>query len=194
MVQQPGGASQISFGNYEPSPQRVRRAVEPKPWGTDEPTEAAAPQPLMQQQQMQAEQPAAAPVANEKDFQRMTLQEVRVILRQKNLNVGGSKDVLIARYFDALNAGEVNAHTVAGPGNSFFNGGEAQKGNNNYARPGGQNTGNFMTDRNSSRVLQAPGGASSICFGNENAAPSESWLPSGRRGGAQQSNSSQITF
>ena len=65
-----------------------------------------------QQQQMQAEQPAAAPVANEKDFQRMTLQEVRVILRQKNLNVGGSKDVLIARYFDALNAGEVNAHTV----------------------------------------------------------------------------------
>lgn len=83
---------------------------------------------------------------------------------------------------------------VAGPGNSFFNGGEAQKGNNNYARPGGQNTGNFMTDRNSSRVLQVPGGASSICFGNENAAPSESWLPSGRRGGAQQSNASQITF
>jgi hypothetical protein len=51
-----------------------------------------------------------------------------------------------------------------------------------------------MTDRNSSRVLQVPGGASSICFGNENAAPSESWLPSGRRGSAQQSNTSQITF
>lgn len=191
MVQQPGGASQISFGSYEPSPQRVRRAVEPKPWGTDEATEAAAPQPLMvrpaanplpaleihvlltaptaakplctasgtapterllqrllegalvlvieagllaypqtcfvsirhlpdvfcmacarQQQQMQAEEPEAAPVANEKDFQRMTLQEVRVILRQMNLNVGGSKEVLIARYFDAFNAGEVKAHKV----------------------------------------------------------------------------------
>jgi len=55
VVQEPGGASQISFGNYEPSPQRVRRAVEPKPWGTDEPTEAAAPQPLMVR-------PAAAPI------------------------------------------------------------------------------------------------------------------------------------
>jgi hypothetical protein len=65
-----------------------------------------------QQQQMQAEQPAAAPVANEKDFQRMTVQQVRVILRQKNLNVGGSKEMLIARYFDAVNAGEVTAHTV----------------------------------------------------------------------------------
>jgi general stress protein YciG len=67
--------------------------------------------------------------------------------------------------------------------------------NNNYARPGGQNTGNFMTDRNSSRVLQAPGGASTICFGNEkSASEQEAWLPSGRRGGAQQSNSSQINF
>ncbi len=38
-------------------------------------------------------------------------------------------------------------------------------GNNNYARPGGQNVGNFLTDRSSSRVLAPPGGASSITFG-----------------------------
>jgi len=36
---------------------------------------------------------------------------------------------------------------------------------NNYARAEGQNLGNFMTDRNSSRVLAPPGGASSIRFG-----------------------------
>ena len=36
---------------------------------------------------------------------------------------------------------------------------------NNYARPDGQNVGNFITDRPSSRVLKAPGGGSQITFG-----------------------------
>lgn len=36
---------------------------------------------------------------------------------------------------------------------------------NNYTRPEGQNVGNFLTDRNSSRVLAPPGGGSSITFG-----------------------------
>jgi len=36
---------------------------------------------------------------------------------------------------------------------------------NNYHRPGGQNVGNFLTDKPSSRVLAPPGGASSITFG-----------------------------
>ena len=41
---------------------------------------------------------------------------------------------------------------------------------NNYYRAEGQNVGNFMTDRPSSRVLAPPGGGSQISFGNE-AAP-----------------------
>jgi len=36
---------------------------------------------------------------------------------------------------------------------------------NNYARPDGQNVGNFITDRPSSRVLKAPGGGSPITLG-----------------------------
>ena len=36
---------------------------------------------------------------------------------------------------------------------------------NNYHRPGGQNVGNFITDKSSSRVLAPPGGASQITFG-----------------------------
>lgn len=36
---------------------------------------------------------------------------------------------------------------------------------NNYHRAGGQNVGNFLTDRNSSRVLAPPGGASQVTFG-----------------------------
>lgn len=38
---------------------------------------------------------------------------------------------------------------------------------NNYSRPEGQNVGNFLTDRPSSRVLAAPGGGSQICFGED---------------------------
>ncbi|GIL48538.1 hypothetical protein Vafri_5038, partial [Volvox africanus] len=45
----------------------------------------------------------------------------------------------------------------------------AGKGQNNYVRPAGQNVGNFITDRPSSRVLAAPGGASQIVFGDSDA-------------------------
>jgi hypothetical protein len=36
---------------------------------------------------------------------------------------------------------------------------------NNYGRSEGQNVGNFMTGRNSSRVLAPPGGGSSFSLG-----------------------------
>lgn len=35
---------------------------------------------------------------------------------------------------------------------------------NNYSRPAGQNVGNFLTDKPSSRVLAPPGGASTFRF------------------------------
>lgn len=54
--------------------------------------------------------------------------------------------------------------------NSLYMGAKQEEGNNankrnNYGRPEGQNVGNFLTDRNSSRVLAPPGGASQISFG-----------------------------
>jgi len=36
---------------------------------------------------------------------------------------------------------------------------------NNYSRPGGQNVGNFLTDRSSSRISNPPGGHCQITFG-----------------------------
>lgn len=36
---------------------------------------------------------------------------------------------------------------------------------NNYVRPEGQNVGNFLTGRSSSRVLAPPGGHTNITFG-----------------------------
>lgn len=38
---------------------------------------------------------------------------------------------------------------------------------NNYSRPEGQNVGNFLTDKNTSRVLAPPGGKTSFSFGGE---------------------------
>ena len=38
---------------------------------------------------------------------------------------------------------------------------------NNYSRPDGQNAGNFLTDRPSSRVIHNPGGGSSLCLGGD---------------------------
>jgi len=43
---------------------------------------------------------------------------------------------------------------------------------NNYSRPDGQNVGNFLGDRPSSRVLAAPGGKSNFSFG-DNAPPGQ---------------------
>jgi protein SPIRAL1 and related proteins len=55
---------------------------------------------------------------------------------------------------------QVVAQSVAGAKTADAAGGSLQ---NNYARPGGlQNVGNFLTDKPSSRVLAAPGGASSV--------------------------------
>ena len=45
---------------------------------------------------------------------------------------------------------------------------------NNYNRPDGQNTGNFITDRPSSRVIHNPGGGSSICLGEVDDEPKKS--------------------
>eukprot|EP00197_Chlamydomonas_leiostraca_P015503 CAMPEP_0202867218 /NCGR_PEP_ID=MMETSP1391-20130828/8941_1 /ASSEMBLY_ACC=CAM_ASM_000867 /TAXON_ID=1034604 /ORGANISM="Chlamydomonas leiostraca, Strain SAG 11-49" /LENGTH=187 /DNA_ID=CAMNT_0049547235 /DNA_START=80 /DNA_END=643 /DNA_ORIENTATION=+ len=59
---------------------------------------------------------------------------------------------------------------------------------NNYVRPAGQNVGNFITDRPSSRVLAAPGGKSQIVFGDSEPAPAPKAAPM-----AQQNNENPIT-
>ena len=55
---------------------------------------------------------------------------------------------------------------------------------NNYVRSEGQNVGNFLTDRASSRVLAPPGGQSSIVFGDDSAplAPRDNVMYSPSRG------------
>ena len=48
---------------------------------------------------------------------------------------------------------------------------------NNYTRPEGQNVGNHITGRPSSRVLAPPGGGSQIFFGNEEPQAEPAMMP-----------------
>jgi hypothetical protein len=78
---------------------------------------------------------------------------------------------------EVINSGEVTCGLSTG---------DVEGGNlrNNYSRPEGQNVGNFISDRPTSRVLAAPGGASSIVFGTEDAAPAAQAPRTGRAPGA----------
>lgn len=160
-----------------PAPPPVVVAAAPAP----PPVVAPAPAPVAAAPEPAA--PAEEP-ASEKDLQKMTLKEVRTILRDRGLNPGGSQGALIDRYLEAVTDGTCKPYTMLNEADR-----SAFKTVNNYSRPEGQNVGNFMTDRSSSRVLEPPGGRSTFSFGmDENDAPPRPSTNSGRRppGGASQ--------
>eukprot|EP00191_Tetraselmis_sp_GSL018_P015356 CAMPEP_0177596772 /NCGR_PEP_ID=MMETSP0419_2-20121207/11315_1 /TAXON_ID=582737 /ORGANISM="Tetraselmis sp., Strain GSL018" /LENGTH=190 /DNA_ID=CAMNT_0019088815 /DNA_START=701 /DNA_END=1273 /DNA_ORIENTATION=- len=87
----------------------------------------------------------------------MVVRELRSELRSRGLSPAGGIDTLRDRLLDALT--QDNAETQPdGPGTQAAVGANV----NNYQRPDGQNVGNFITDRPSSRVLAHPGGGSQI--------------------------------
>eukprot|EP00951_Prasinocladus_malaysianus_P047916 scaffold652485_cov81-Prasinocladus_malaysianus.AAC.1 len=97
----------------------------------------------------------------ERQVNHMMLKDLRVELRNRGLSPAGGLEALRERLIEAMvNGGSAPAPPAAAEDTST---GVA---NNNYHRAGGQNTGNFITDRPTSRVLAAPGGASQISFGD----------------------------
>ncbi|KAK3253154.1 hypothetical protein CYMTET_37582 [Cymbomonas tetramitiformis] len=113
------------------------------------------------------------------EIRKMTLKDLRVELRARGLSPAGGKEALEERLLESVAAppppvaaapvatAPALEEPVSAPGevdgvNSL---GQASGSSNSYARPDGQNCGNFLTDRNSSRVLAPPGGGSSITFG-----------------------------
>lgn len=104
------------------------------------------------------------------------LKDLRIQCRARGLSPAGGKEQLTERLRDDMIAtndynmrtetGEIiHANTTqAGISTGDVEGGAMR---NNYSRAEGQNVGNFLTDRPSSRVLAAPGGGSSIVFGTE---------------------------
>ncbi|KDD74680.1 hypothetical protein H632_c1138p1 [Helicosporidium sp. ATCC 50920] len=114
----------------------------------------------------------------------LLLKDLRNQCRSRGLNPGGSRETLIERLqehmlqtgdmtlvasFDSLlpSAGGVANQTA---NTSLEIGGTA---GNNYTRPEGQNAGNFITDRPTSRVLAPPGGGTSFSFGDGGSAPAQ---------------------
>ncbi|KAK9843484.1 hypothetical protein WJX81_005208 [Elliptochloris bilobata] len=117
----------------------------------------------------------------------LLLKDLRIQLRARGLNPAGGREALLDRLVDAMIAshddklyaeGEARAqpaHGIGAPADQ--NAPPASAASNNYGRPGGQNVGNFLTERNSSRVLAAPGGTSQIVFGDDPAPPAAKACP-----------------
>lgn len=111
------------------------------------------------------------PVEIDTMLKALTQKDLRIQLRARNESPAGSIEVLRDRLKDAMIASKdfalknddgsdmATVHVVAGTASSELSEGNLK---NNYVRPAGQNVGNFLTDRNSSRVLAPPGGGSQV--------------------------------
>jgi len=121
------------------------------------------------------------------------LKDLRIQCRARGLNPGGGKEQLTERVKEHMIA--TNDYTLRTETGEVIQVGEVKAGlstddveggnlRNNYSRPEGQNVGNFISDRPSSRVLAAPGGGSSIVFGTEDATPQATAPRSGRAPGS----------
>jgi len=123
----------------------------------------------------------------------LTVRDFRVQCRLRNLSPAGSQETLKERLKEHMLAtgdfllraenGEALAATPAMAGMSSDDAAVGYA-RNNYVRSEGQNVGNFLTDRASSRVLAPPGGQSSIVFGDDSAplAPRDNVMYSPSRG------------
>ena len=99
----------------------------------------------------------------EAQLKKMLLKDLRTELRSHGLSPAGGRDTLLERLQAHFKQTGSSIKTDAfKPANLQ----EMQRRpSNNYHRPEGQNVGNFLTDRNSSKVLAPPGGKSSFSLG-----------------------------
>ncbi|XP_075264952.1 uncharacterized protein LOC142357159 [Convolutriloba macropyga] len=98
----------------------------------------------------------------QKQVDSMLLKDLRVELRNRGLNPAGGVEALRERLTESiLNGG--SAAVAERPEPVMVSN---ERVSNNYTRTGGQNVGNFMTERPTSRVLDQPGGKSQICLGD----------------------------
>ena len=103
-------------------------------------------------------------VDNDAILRNMLIKDLRGELRAQGLNPAGSKDTLVERLQEHMaNTGSpYKSDFMIAKTNAYE---QRSSSVNNYQRPEGQNVGNFLTDRNSSKVLAPPGGSSSFTLG-----------------------------
>ena len=167
----PGGRSQIAFGDVDnaPTERRVRpdtaasAAKEREQQGSDI-FGAAPPRRAAEAEPTRREATPAAPAsveATEVEIKAMIVGDLRALCREHGLSPAGAKETLVERVVQAMHCGQfrVMVDNKGACGASSVG--------NNYGRAEGQNVGNFVTGRNSSRVLAPPGGGSSFSLAND---------------------------
>lgn len=115
-----------------------------------------------------------APEDLEVQLKSVLVKDLRTQCRARGLSPAGGKDTLVDRLTDAMRTtGDYTLKGADGQVDITLTRqimGQPDQGDksfqvNNYHRPEGQNVGNFLTDRSSSRVLAPPGGGSQVSFG-----------------------------
>ena len=167
----PGGRSQIAFGDVDnaPTERRVRpdtaasAAKEREQQGSDI-FGAAPPRRAAEAEPTRREAAPAAPAsveATEVEIKAMIVGDLRALCREHGLSPAGAKETLVERVVQAMHCGQfrVMVDNKGACGASSVG--------NNYGRAEGQNVGNFVTGRNSSRVLAPPGGGSSFSLADD---------------------------
>ena len=169
----PGGRSQIAFGDVDNAPANETRhrpdtaafaAKEREQQGSDifgaaPPQRATEAEPTRREELLPAA--PASVEATEVEIKAMLHGDLRALCRAHGLSPAGAKETLVERIVQAMHCGKVRV-MVDNKGAC----GVSSVGNN-YGRAEGQNVGNFMTGRNSSRVLAPPGGGSSFSLAND---------------------------
>eukprot|EP00210_Caulerpa_lentillifera_P001705 g1639.t1 len=88
------------------------------------------------------------------------VKDLRIECRNRGISPAGGRETLMERLSSSMAAsGETRFGGAVNDGTT-----NTERFVNNYVRPEGQNVGNFITDRKSSRVLAPPGGQSSVSF------------------------------
>ncbi|KAK9864519.1 hypothetical protein WJX84_004413 [Apatococcus fuscideae] len=95
----------------------------------------------------------------------LLLKDLRTQCRARGISPAGSRDALLERLRDDMM--QTHNYTFHAEGENQAAACLPSTSSNNYTRPEGQNVGNHITGRPSSRVLAPPGGGSQIFFGDE---------------------------
>ncbi len=130
---------------------------------------AASVQPVMAEPLREHDVNAHAAVnaggVNMDNVSKMILKDLRSELRAQGLSPAGGKETLIERLTEHLQNSGGPLKSEMGISKAMGAAEMQRRPSNNYHRPEGQNVGNFLTDRNSSKVLAPPGGKSSFSLG-----------------------------
>ena len=144
----PGGATSIVFGDDGGSAAAgvSRAAATPAPYAVEEEDDAEA---MVAAAQGEEEEAAAAAAAQEEEF------------ADDDAPLAGAAPAVPGAPSARVNFGV----SAIGQGDKGSSAASHNTSNNNYVRSEGQNVGNFLSGRPTSRVLAPPGGKSSITFG-----------------------------